>query len=170
MPWDPNLSKNLHFVEFDWVMNSAMELNNNANTQNAKVTLCKWHLQLLVGLGKKLFKSMGLVCLEKWPTLKPYTFLLSPINKSGPCIDVLYSYILDTCTYIYIYIKREREREWERESVCVIFCSKNYKGWWILGMLFNLQSILDKALGIPIEVSVASPNPPIICTHIPSWG
>ena len=27
-------------------------------------------------------------------------------------------------------------------------------------MLFILQSILDKALGIPIEVSVASPNSP----------
>ena len=102
-------------------MNSAAGFSNNAN---AKGTLRKQHSQLLVGLGKKLFKSMGLVCLEKWPTLKPYTFLLSPINKSGACIDVLNSYILDTCTFIYIYIYIERERERERERECVLFFVK----------------------------------------------
>ena len=82
---------------------------------NAEVTLRKQHLQLLVGLGKKLFKSNRLVWLEKCPTLKPYTFLLSPTNKCVLCIDVLHSFILDTCIYIYIYIYRERERERERK-------------------------------------------------------
>ena len=121
VPWDPNLPRNLRFAEFDLVMNGALGLSNNVNAQNAKVTLRKRDLHLLVGLGKKLFKSMGLVCLEKWPTLKPYTFLLSPINKSGACIDVLNSYIWDTCTFIYIYIYIERERERERERECVLF-------------------------------------------------
>ena len=46
-----------------------------------------------------------------------------------------------------------------KSKIKSIFGSKNYKGWWILGMLFNLQSIFDKTLAIPIEVSVASPTP-----------
>ena len=90
VPWDPNLPRNLRFAEFDRDMNNALRLSSNTN---AEVTLRKRHLQLLVGLGKKLFMSMRLVWLEKCPTLKPYTSLLSPTNKCVLCIDVLHSYI-----------------------------------------------------------------------------
>ena len=90
VPWDPNLPRNLRFAEFDRDMNNALRLSSNTNTE---VTLRKQHLQRLVGLGKKLFKSMRLVWLEKCPTLKPYTFLLRPTNKCVLCIDVLHSYI-----------------------------------------------------------------------------